>query len=265
MDPLTDLLAAAKSGDRGALEALVRAIQDRVYGLCVRMLGDPADAKDATQEVLVKVITQLGAFRGESAFTTWVHRVAANHLLTVRKRRAESMEMTFEKLGAMIDEGLEQADPAAPPPDAVLAEEVRITCTEGMLLSLDREHRLAYVLGEILELTSEEAAAVLEISAEAFRKRLSRARATLQKFMKSRCGVFDARNQCRCSLQVPYTRRTGMLDPNALRFATHPARGQPHHLRELVGLLDVAAIYRSHPDYAAPDDFVDAIKGWLKG
>src|SRR5262249_22269550 len=90
---LEKLIAGAQQGDAAALEALVRAIQDQIYRLAMRMVGDPADAEDATQEILVKVITHLGSFRGESTFGTWMYRVAANHLLTLRKLRSE--ERTF--------------------------------------------------------------------------------------------------------------------------------------------------------------------------
>src|SRR5713226_603083 len=93
--PIDPLLGRARAGDRDALEDIVRAIQDDVYGLAIRMLWHPQDAEDASQEILVKVITHLGTFRGESSFRTWVCRIATNHLLNVRKSRVERAELTF--------------------------------------------------------------------------------------------------------------------------------------------------------------------------
>jgi RNA polymerase sigma factor (sigma-70 family) len=78
------LVQRTRRGDQGALENLVKAIKGPVYGLALRMLGVPAEAEDATQEILVKVVTRLDSFRGESRFTTWVYAVAANHLRTVQ-------------------------------------------------------------------------------------------------------------------------------------------------------------------------------------
>jgi RNA polymerase sigma factor (sigma-70 family) len=255
----------AKGGDKSALESLLHAIQDKVYGLSLRMLADPADAEDASQEILIRIVTNLASFRGESAFLTWVYRVASNHLLTTRKRKMESRELSFEKLETMIDAGIrEVSDPST---DPVLVEEMRIACTEGMLLSLDREHRLAYVLGEILELDGDRAASILEVTPAAFRKRLSRARERILEFMKARCGVYDEKNPCRCAIQVPYATRTGMLDPGAIRFATHAQRPRDQHApdrRELLGLLDAAAIYKSHPDYFAPEALGEGLKKLLK-
>ena len=283
-DELEQAVIRARTGERAALEEVVERIQDRVYSLSLRMLADPADARDAAQEILIKIITHLSAFRGEAAFTTWVHRIAARHLVRWRRAQAEAQELSFASLGAMIDEGLSdeaaaQAVSHAPAAaaaegagatEAVLVEEVRIACTEGMLLSLDRDHRLAYLLGEVFELGSEDGAFALDITPEAFRKRLSRAREALLSFMRNRCGVYDGRNRCRCSIQVPYTIRRGMLDPSRLRFATHPTVGQEgagrqdKRVDQLVGLMDAAAIYRSHPDYAAPRQLASAIKDLLR-
>src|SRR5688572_13184281 len=89
------LVDRATGGDRDALDALLRAIQRDVYNLAVRMLGCPDDGADASQEILMKVVTSLATFRRQSAFRTWVYRVAANHLLNVRKSRVEREKLTF--------------------------------------------------------------------------------------------------------------------------------------------------------------------------
>jgi len=191
-DPaLGALVASARQGDAIALDELVRRIQDRIYGLALRMLWHPEDARDATQEILIRVITHLGAFRGESAVRTWVYRIACNYLKTARRSRVEAQNLTFERFGRELDEG--QADPSRVGEPAVdeslLLEEVKLGCTHGMLLCLDRDHRLAYILGEILELDGPEAARVLEVDPTTFRKRLSRARTDLTAFMTAKCGL----------------------------------------------------------------------------
>lgn len=81
--------SGVQAGDHSALEAVVLAIQDDVYGLAIRMFWHPADAEDATQEILVRIVTSLDRFRGERAFTTWLYWVAVNYLLTTRERQAE--------------------------------------------------------------------------------------------------------------------------------------------------------------------------------
>lgn len=82
MNELAELAERAKTGDRDALERLLLAVRDDIYNLALRMLWHPADAEDATQEILIRVLTGLGGYRGETAFTTWVFRIPTNHLLT---------------------------------------------------------------------------------------------------------------------------------------------------------------------------------------
>ena len=293
-DALAATVERAKGGGPAALEALealVAALQDRVYGLAIRMLGDPDDAQDATQEILVKVVTHLDSYRGESAFATWVYRVASNYLLTARKRRAEQraeqMGLSFDGLEQMLQQGLAlavtQKEPA--PEDPLLEEEVKLGCTQSMLLCLDREHRLAFILADVLGLTGEEGAYVLEIAPPAFRKRLSRARKRLRAFMTRQCGLVNPESACRCAKQIPFALHAGMVDPAHLRFATHPAYpAQPAHdgrpspraaaghavkhavqnrMRELEVLEDITAVFRSHPSYAAPAAFAAAMKNLI--
>jgi RNA polymerase sigma factor (sigma-70 family) len=86
VDPtLNEEVAKAQEGDRDALEHVIQSIHSKVYLLALRMLWHPEDAKDATQDILVRVVTHLSTFRGDSAFFTWVYRIAANHLLDCQR------------------------------------------------------------------------------------------------------------------------------------------------------------------------------------
>ncbi|MFC1592341.1 RNA polymerase sigma factor, partial [Thermodesulfobacteriota bacterium] len=261
------LVDQARDGDKQALEALVRAIQDQVYGLAIRMLFHPADAEDATQEILIKVITNLGGFRRESAFTTWVYRVASNHLLTARKTRAERMgRMTFKD----FDENIDRMCTAAPPPDgdaeqSLIAQDIMISCVQGVLQCLDRDHRIAYILGEISEITSEQGAAILDISPVAFRKRHSRARARIRDFMGKKCGLVNPDSPCRCSRFVKWSAAAGGDRAGGLLFAGLPCRTKSEfvtreQLQQMGELQRVVALFRSCPDYAAPEAFVEQIR-----
>lgn len=270
MVPLEEQVKQAQNGDRAALEQVVRATQDRIYGLALRMLWHPEDAKDATQEILIRVITHLGSFRGESSFTTWVYRVAANTLLTIRKSRMEEAGLTFRAFEQDLDEGVSDAQVAVSPglDEALLLEEVKIGCTQAMLLCLDRPHRLAYILGEILELESREAAKVIGISPAAFRKRLSRARAEVVSFMQRKCGLVNMRNACRCRRRVSQAIKLGRINPEHLLFASdaQKARNFPEVLskiRQLEGGQRAVALYRSHPDVTVPEDLVTMVKSLI--
>src|SRR5215468_465202 len=102
-EQLTTWVRAAAAGDKAAAHEVLRAIQDNVYRLALRMLGHPQDAEDAAQEVLVIVLTHLGSFRGESAFSTWVWRIAARRLAEVKRgrREADSFEALEDRLHSL--------------------------------------------------------------------------------------------------------------------------------------------------------------------
>src|SRR5262245_48409400 len=97
------LVERAKNGDRSALEKLVLRHQAWIYNIAVRMVFHPQDAEEVAQEVLVKVITKLSTFKGESEFRTWLYRIAANHVLNMKRRSAETRVTTFADYGAAID------------------------------------------------------------------------------------------------------------------------------------------------------------------
>ena len=102
---ITQLVQAAKAGNKKALEAIILEVKDLVYNLALKMLLFPPDAEDASQEILVKVITHLSTFRGESQFSTWVYRIATNYLLTTKGKHVQQFSMSFEEYARQIDKG----------------------------------------------------------------------------------------------------------------------------------------------------------------
>lgn len=211
-DVTADQIKLAQDGDAAALEGLVRAIQDDVHRLALRMLADREAAQDAAQEILIRVVTKLSTYRGDSRFSTWVYRVATNYLLTARKVIARDPGLSFQMFSEDLLNGLAD-DQNAAPDDHVLINELRIKCTMAMLLCLDRDHRAAYVLGEILELNHDEAASVLEITPANFRKRLSRARKSVQDFTAASCGLASKSAACSCRKRLPAAMAAGRVGP----------------------------------------------------
>jgi RNA polymerase sigma factor (sigma-70 family) len=265
VESLEDLARAAQEGNGEALERLVGSIQNRIHGLAVRMLWHPEDARDATQEILVRIVTRLGTFRGASSFATWAYRVAANYLLTARKSRLEEQRYTFKRFGDELDDGLSDEGVPSGADAALLLEEVKIGCILGMLQCLDRPHRLAYVLGEILEMEGEEAARVLGIHPAAFRKRLARARDAVVAFTRAKCGLVNPERPCRCRRRLPAALRLGRVVPGRSLFASDPERAKrfPAVLVEIRRLEEVrraAALFRSQPPTPAPADTVAHIR-----
>ncbi len=260
----------AITGDRKALEELVIYIQDQIYKLALRMLAHPEDAEDAAQEILIKVITHLSGFRRKSKFMTWVFRISANHLLTLRKQRAELREVNFDQCQQQIDKGFRDTwNPSMSEAEQkLIVEELRINCLQALLQCLDRNLRIAYTLGEIFEVKSREGAYILDITPEAFRQRLSRARKLIRGFMQKNCGLINKKNPCYCKRLAPSAVKVGWVNPNKLLFASHKQKDQTidfdkTYLNELDEITRIAALFQSHPDYQAPDAITGNIKKML--
>lgn len=219
---LEELARTALDGDQDALDRLVRALQGDVYGLALRMLWNREDAEDATQEILVRTVTRLSQFDFRSKLKTWVYRIAVNYILDLKRSPVERMKLTFERFAADLAEGL-SSDGSTDGERSLLVEEVKVGCTLGMLQCLDRPHRLAYIMVELLDLPGPEAADALEISPELLRKRLQHARTAIESFTRTYCGLASDSAACGCHRRVPAALRAGRVRPDMLNFAQRAA------------------------------------------
>ena len=267
---LEQYVREAKNGDRQALETVVSRIQDKIYGLALRMLRNPDDAEDEAQEILIKVITHLSDFREQSAFTSWVYRIACNHLLTTLNRKNERMGMTFEFLEERISADTANTRPltVSGPERDLMLEEARLDCMQGVLACLEKEMRIALILGELYGFTSKEGAFILGITPEAFRKRLSRGRKSMQNFMLKHCGLVDKNNACRCHKVAGKKLKSGLVNPAKRSFVKkdEAVKGRAEalaHLQELTEIERTVSMFRRYPEYQSPDSFANIVKGLI--
>jgi RNA polymerase sigma factor (sigma-70 family) len=254
-------VAGALRGEAASIHALLAALQSPMYRLSLRMLGQPADAEDAAQEILLRVLTRLSTFRGESAFSTWVHAIAAHYLKDILRARKRAGAASFDDIGEALDRALAAAPPgdsAPTPEDRMLEREVALACTQGMLMALDVDQRLAYLLAEVFDLSGEEAAAVLSITPAAFRQRLGRARSALQAFVAQRCGLYDPDAPCSCSRIAAVAARRG--GGGTRMFSALPTETNATAHAEWARLSRLARLFRDNPRYRAPDTLTSALR-----
>jgi RNA polymerase sigma factor (sigma-70 family) len=265
------LIARAVQGELAALDELLAAIQGGVYNLAVRMLGNREDALDACQEILLKVTTHLGSYRAQAAFSTWVYSIARYHLLSCLTRSRESPEVSFDALAETLKTGLDMGrdtwgNRAQQPEEKAAAREMAVSCTQGMLMRLDRDHRLAYLLDAVFGLPSEEAAQVLEINSAAYRKRLSRARLSLDEFAQVHCGRVSEQAACRCDKQVhalvqlPVSVKEKMLASISIFQHQQEREQAAEAFDQMVAMSEMAEVLRRHPDWQAPSRMREAIR-----
>lgn len=209
----------ATAGDKKALETLITGVQDMVFNLSLRMLGTFADAEDATQDILLKMITHLSSFRGDSSFTTWVFSIAVNHLKNYKKHMFARCPLSFEYYGDDIENGKIQDVPdlTQDVEKDILAEELKMSCTNVMLQCLDMESRCIFILGTMFKLDSRIAGEILEMTPEAYRQRLSRIRKKMADFLGQYCGEYGS-GRCKCKERVNYAIQNHRINPLQLDY-----------------------------------------------
>ena len=216
------LVRRVQQGSREALELLVSRHQPWIYNIVLRMMYHMQDAEDATQEILIKLLTKVSTFDGRSSFRTWLYRIAVNHVLNMKRGRAGTAVVSFSEYGRGLDGAadMELQDTSTAAADVqLLVSEAKIGCTSGMLLCLDRTQRLVYILGTIFGVPDTVGAELLEITRENFRQKLVRARRDLHGFMENQCGLVNHANPCRCARKTQAFIDGGFIDPQHLLFA----------------------------------------------
>ncbi|MBV1909822.1 MAG: sigma-70 family RNA polymerase sigma factor [Kangiellaceae bacterium] len=250
-----NLIKTAKSGDKIALASLLMRHQTFIYNVALKMLNDIECARDVTQEVLIKVLTNLSKFdRGKAKFTTWIYRITKNHIINFKKSPWEQASVSFENFfdymenvpdkSLSIEEESELFDSI---------EEAKITCTSGMLMCLDREQRMIYIIGDLFRIEQKVAADLFNTSPQNFRKRLSRVRRDLQQWMHNKCGLVNKSNPCRCKSKTKALIARGEVDPvNKKWLSGHKELVQERTSHSMVSFESAKdelydKIFQSHP------------------
>ncbi len=181
MDDQVDIavIAACQQGDPRAFREVFEAYRDRIYALCRHMSGRPEEAEDLTQEVFISAFRNIGAFRGEAAFGTWLYRIAANRCTAELRKRAPS----FRSFEAMDEE--ESAPPAPGPNPEDLMVRKEFSCrVEAAVAELPENLRLLFVLGTIEGLRYREISEIAGCSEDAVKMRIHRARKRVRDALK---------------------------------------------------------------------------------
>ncbi len=177
------------------------------------------------------------------------------------------MAVSFEEYekSLELDSAVEWQESHSSPLQNIFVEEIRISCLQGLLLCLDREHRLAFLLVDVFDVSSEQGAAILEITATAFRKRLSRARERIQDFLMKNCALTNPDNPCTCERYLISQHYMERVEEKDLVFAKHPCRNKQergilNRIKEMDELTRIATLYKRYPDFQAPSTLIKNIR-----
>lgn len=186
------LLRRLRERDERAFEEIVLLYRDRVFGLIVRMVGNREEAEDLAQEVFITVLKSIETFRGESKFSTWLYRIAANHT----KNRLKYLSRRAYKATAEFDDAAERAVQRgeapgtlrATTPEAAMAGAQIERVVQAAIAELDEDHRELVVLRDMEELSYEEIVAITGLNEGTVKSRLHRARTALKELVAKRMG-----------------------------------------------------------------------------
>ena len=180
--PVADTIRRAQTGDGSAFERIYRSYCKRIYALCLRMVGNPTEAEDLTQEAFLLVFRKIGTFRGESAFSTWLHRLALNVVfMHMRKRKLP---------GAALETTKELDDERQAPEKQVGGRDIALTGLidrfnlERAVDQLSETCRMVFVLHDIQGYKHNEIAGIMDSSVGTSKVRLHRARLQLRELLR---------------------------------------------------------------------------------
>lgn len=266
-EELLNLIQKATAGDKSSLETVILNIQDLVFNLSLRMLGTFPDAEDASQDILLKVMTHLSSFKGESSFSTWVFRTAVNHLKDYKKHMFAQFPLSFEFYGDDIRNAKTEDIPDLTQnvEQAILAEELKLSCTNVMLQCLDTENRCIFILGTMFKVDSRIAGDILGITPEAYRQRLSRVRKKMADFLTEYCGEYG-KGKCHCADRVNYAIQSHRIHPTQLYFQTAVSSEVMLDVKEAMEEIDdLSQEFSFCKTYQSPENLKQFIEEFLNG
>ncbi len=213
------LIPKAREGSKDALEQLLKLHEPFIYNVAWKFTNDEDEAKDLTQDVLIKIMTSLSSFEGKSSFRTWAYRIVYTEFLQTKRRPMEDkwdgFEDFAEKLNAIPSPEL---SPEEEEEQVMRTKTARTRCMSGMLMCLTREQRLLYLVGDVFKVDSETGAEVFGLTRDNYRQKLSRTRKEFHAFMNKQCGLVNLNNPCRCSKKAKAMEAAGRMQTNSKLF-----------------------------------------------
>jgi RNA polymerase sigma-70 factor (ECF subfamily) len=253
----SNLLAAARTGDRTALATLLQQHQDKVFGFGVRMCGDAEDAKDVTQDTLMTMARTVRDFRGDASLTTWLYTVARS--FCIKKRRRTKGAPAFHEPLDKLDRDV--ASSAITPEQSAIGQQAR-SAVAAALDALDPEAREVVILRDIEGLSAAEAAEAIGISVAALKSRLHRARAELRTRLASLIGEPEIPGAPSCPdvLTMLSKKLEDEISPDVCAQMEEHVAGCPHCHSVCESLKKTLALCKALPTPTVPEHVQESLR-----
>ena len=259
LDPETDLLAAARRGDRSAISALLERHQQKVFGFGFKMCGDAEDAKDVAQDTLLTMARTVRDFRGDASLSTWLYTVARSFCIK-KRRRTKGAPAFHEPLDQAAHDNA--SEPSMTPEQMLLGREVRETVSAA-LDKLEPEAREVVVMRDVEGLSAAEVAEVTGVTVAAVKSRLHRARAALREHLLAVVGgapAADASSSCPDILTMLSKKLEDEISPNVCAEMEAHVAGCPNCTGLCDSLKRTLAMCKALPSPTVPKHVQDSLR-----
>ncbi|MBP1640499.1 MAG: polymerase sigma factor, sigma-70 family [Bacteroidetes bacterium] len=214
------------------------------------MLSDMEQAKDASQDILLKIYNEIATLHDASKFMSWSLKIAKNHLLNEIKRNNRFQHISFDIMEQDCNIRLPEieTDQLPDPEKDILLAELKISCSQAMLMCLSHEERLIYIFSSMFGLNSTDGSSILEIAPEAYRQKLHRAKSKLKNFLENNCGLINKAATCKCRKRLNHALSNGRISRKKQDFTSE---------RYLPNAMNVSAFIKVMESY---EDYSDTFK-----
>lgn len=242
------------------LTRLLEEIKNQIFNLSIRMLSNVQLAEDATQDILLKIINQIDTLKDENKFEPWALTIAKNYLLNVIKEDSRFKRISFEVM---------EKDCNIPMNEFYLNDipdldknkmliELKISCSQAMLMCLSKEERYIYILSSMFELNSVNGSAIMEITPDNYRQKLHRAKLRLKNFLENNCGLINKSATCKCNKRLDYAISNGRISKERLTFTEEKYLSDEMNIKSFIEMMekyeDYSDVFTQNPQYVMPEE-----------
>ncbi len=255
------LLEAARTGDRGALDALIERHAPRVFRFGMKLCHDEEDAREVLQDTLLTAARSVRSFRGASSLSTWLYTIARSYCIK-RRRKGVHAPVEMSSLGGHDDEADLVADPARLPDDELAGREIQ-SVLEDAIRALDPKYREVLLLRDMEGLTAPEVAEVLGIGVDAVKSRLHRARVAIRARVAPALGMPGAAPPapaCPDVVRMLSEHLEGDIGPEICRRMEEHVAGCPACADRCNSLREVLAMCRASDAPALPPEVAASVR-----
>lgn len=244
-------------------ETLYREYYEKLYKVAFRLTGNKQDAEDVLQETYLNAYKAFAKFNGESSLSTWLYRITVNcsYRYLKSRRKLPIVEITTD-LGVSEDSFLEQIKSCELVEDEVMTADIREMCLQMFLNCMPKKQRIAFTLKILMQLPITETASIMNLSENAVKINIYRAKQLMRDNMEGRCSLIIPGNPCQCKIWTKYT--PDKLKEQVITRFKPPSQTNTNYtttvLSEMDFLNNLIGLYSNLPEHSSSEDFIKKIR-----